>query len=185
MRAAAATARTSFTAVSTTLRASSLAVICPYLARPSAEIALSAQFQMSLVHSSPSMLSEMRQPTPARSKSGANFFRVVHAVLQTDQSCGGGKQRGERARRRFSVRRFHAEKNYVGAARGFQFGGSLHAHRFLELQGVQQQTVLSNGFHERSAADHHDGRTGSRQHSAEITADRARAHHRDARPIFR
>jgi len=83
---------------------------------------------------------------------GANFFRVVDAVLQTDQRRGRRKQRRESACRRLGVRGFHAEKNCVRAAHGFEFGGSFHAHGFLELQGVQQQAVFLGGFHKRSAA---------------------------------
>src|SRR5882762_2135257 len=135
MRAAAATASTSFTTVSTTFIASSLAAICPYFARPNAEIALRAQFQISLFQSSPSILPEMRTGTPARSNraaifsvrglrdgcrnvddraeridtGGANFAGVVDTFLQTHYGCGRRKQRREQARGGFGVCGFHAE----------------------------------------------------------------------------
>src|SRR5579859_4092071 len=63
-----ATASTSYTTASTTPLASSLAMISPYVTRPRPDTAFSAQFQTSLVHNSPSMLSEMRQGSLAREK---------------------------------------------------------------------------------------------------------------------
>ncbi len=116
---------------------------------------------------------------------GTNFVRVVDAILQAHDRRGGRKQRRERTRRRFGVRRFYTKKNDVRSAHAFEFGRSFHAHRFLELQRFQQQTIFRSSVDKRGAANHHNGRTGASEHPAKVTADSARAHDGDARPISR
>ena len=98
-------------------------------------------------------------------------FGVVHAVLQAHHQRVGFQQRGQLARHRVGVWRFHAEQNQVSAANRRQIGAGGQRHRVDLSVHVQAQPTFGDSLHMRCATDQRHAVAGTGQHRAVEAAD--------------
>src|SRR5260221_3996729 len=116
------------------------------------------------------------------SRSSVDLFSVVHSVWHTDNQRVCRKQSRELTRGFGGAYGFNAEQNNLAIASSGEFRGCGYFDVFLELNGVEKQAVRFDGVNERLAADKNNRSASACEHAAEVTADRAGANDRNARP---
>ena len=114
----------------------------------------------------------------------AHPLDVVDAVLQAEHDRIAGEVRCDGASSLLGVDGFHAEQHQTGILDGGGIDGGCHGDPLLELERLKQQTLAVDVIDLLRTADDRDAHPGARQHTAEVAADGARAHHCDPRQSF-
>ena len=113
----------------------------------------------------------------------ANLICIIHAVLQTDHCGIRPNELSHFCRGRCRIVCFNAEKNERTILNGAHFDCCPGPDLLLAVQFIENETFEVNCICERLSSDENSRRARPGEHSAEITAHRARANNCNSRPF--